>query len=368
MAGLNAVLTGWGFYVPPKVLTNEDVARLIVEARSRKQLPLGGDFETSDEWITSRTGIKERRNAEDGEYTSTMSTKASRLALERAGLEPRDVDAIIVATATPDYLFPSTAALVQAQLGAPRAAAFDVSAACTGFIYGLSVARGFITSGTARTVLVIGAETLSRFMDYTDRGTCVLFGDGAGAVVIEASNASVGIESTVMHTDGTKSEALYLPGGGSRHPASADSSQNGMHYLKMSGGEVFKIAVTSMAEAAEEAIRDAGLRLEDIDVLVPHQANVRIIDGVARRLKLDPAKVFVNVHRYGNTSAASIPIALCEAVEQGRLHRGDRVLVVAFGAGFTWGAAVLEWFGAAAHRDEGLVGRIQRQIEELVSR
>lgn len=368
MAGLNAVITGWGFYVPPTILTNDDVVALIVGARRRAELPLGDKYETSDEWITSRTGIKERRKAEDGEFTSTMSTKAARLALERAGLMPRDVDAVIVATATPDYLFPSSAALVQAQLGASRAAAFDISAACTGFIYGLSVARGFITSGTSRTVVVIGAETLTRFLDYTDRGTCVLFGDGAGAVVVEASNASVGIESTVMRTDGTKGELLYLPGGGSRHPASDDSSRNGLHYLKMSGGEVFKLAVTSMADAAEQAIVQAGLRLEDIDLFVPHQANIRIIDGVAKRLRLDTQKVFVNVQRYGNTSAASVPIALCEAVEQGRLRRGDKVLVVAFGAGFTWGAAVLEWFGPVAGREIGLVGRIQRQLEELVSR
>ena len=369
MAGLNAVITGWGFYVPPRVVSNDELARIVVEARKHAQLPLGAEFATGDQWITEHTGIKERRYAEDGEYTSTMSAKAGRRALDRAGLSPRDVDAIIVATATPDYLFPSTAALVQSQLGATRASAFDVSAACTGFIYGLSVARGFIISGTARTVLVIGAETLSRFLDFTDRGTCILFADGAGAVVVEASNASVGIESTVMRADGDKAEMLYLPGGGARNPASPDSKQNGLHYLKMEGGEVFKLAVTNMAQAAEQAIADAGLRQEDIDLFLPHQANLRIINAIAKRLRLDPDKVFVNIQKYGNTSAASIPIALCEAEEQGRLHRGDKLLVVAFGAGFTWGAAVVEWFGPVdAYRRQGLVGRLQRQLEELVSR
>lgn len=350
MAGLNAVITGWGFYVPPKVLTNADLEKMV---------------ETSDTWITERTGIKERHIAGEGEFTSTMSTKAARRALEKAGLAPRDVDAIVVATATPDYLFPSTAALVQDQLGATRAAAFDLSAACTGFIYGLSVARGLITSGTAKTVLVIGAETLSRFLDYKDRATCVLFGDGAGAVVVEASNASVGIESTVMRTDGSKGELLYIPGGGSRHPAADDSKKNGLHYIKMAGNEVFRLAVTNMAEAADQAIREAGLRQEDIDLFVPHQANVRIIDAVARRLKLDPSKVFVNIQRYGNTSAASVPIALCEAAEQGKVNRGNKILMVAFGAGFTWGAAVVEWFGPVdGRRQESLVGRLQRQIEQ----
>jgi len=352
MARLNAVITGWGFYVPPKVLTNTELEKLV---------------DTSDAWITERTGIKERRIAGEGEFTSTMAAKAARRALEKAALSPRDVDAIIVATATPDYLFPATACLVQDQIGAPRAAAFDIEAACTGFISGLAVARGLVISGTAQTVLVIGAETLSRFLDWKDRTTCVLFGDGAGAVVVEGSNASVGIESTILRGDGSKGELLMVPGGGARHPSSRDSSQNGMHYIKMAGTEVFKLAVTNMSSAAELAIADAGLRQEDIDLLIPHQANVRIIDAVAKRLRLDSSKVFVNIQKYGNTSAASIPIALCEAVEQGRVKRGDRLLFVAFGAGFTWGAAVTEWFGTVEGRKETLVGRVRRQLEEIVS-
>jgi 3-oxoacyl-[acyl-carrier-protein] synthase-3 len=339
---------------------------MVLDARTRANLPLGREHETSDEWITKNTGIKERRIAGEGEFTSTMATKAARRALEKAHLPPREVDAIVVATATPDYLFPATACLVQAQIGAPRAAAFDVEAACTGFLSGLAIARGLIVSGAAETVLVIGAETLSRFIDWTDRGTCILFADGAGAAVIEASNASAGIESTILRGDGSEAHLLMVPGGGARHPAS-DGASNGMHYIRMQGHEVFKLAVRNMSHAAELAIEEAGLRLEDIDLFIPHQANIRIIDAVASRLRLDPKKVFVNIDRYGNTSAASIPIALCEAVEQGRVKRGDRLLFVAFGAGFTWGAAVTEWFGAVdSHRQRSLVGRVRRQLEEIV--
>jgi 3-oxoacyl-[acyl-carrier-protein] synthase-3 len=367
MARLNAVITGWGFYVPPKVLTNADVARMVVDARARANLPTGPQYETSDEWITKNTGIKERRIASDGEVTSTMATKAAKRALEKAHISARDVDAIVVATATPDYLFPATACLVQAQIGAPRAAAFDVEAACTGFLSGLAIARGLIVSGASETVLVIGAETLSRFIDWSDRGTCILFADGAGAAVVEASNASAGIESTILRGDGSEAHLLLVPGGGARHPASDGSSKNGMHFIRMDGPSVFKLAVRHMAHAAVQAIEEAGLRLEDIDLFIPHQANIRIIDAVANRLRLDPKKVFVNIDKYGNTSAASIPIALCEAVEQGRVKRGDRLLFVAFGAGFTWGAAVTEWFGAVEGRQRSLVGRMRRQIEEIVS-
>lgn len=366
MAGLNAVITGWGFHVPSRVVTNDDLEQLVVEARKRAQLSLDPERDlTSDAWITQRTGIKQRYFAGEDEHTSTMSTRAARRALEKAGLSPKDVDFIIVATASPDFLFPSTASLVQHQLGATRAAGVDIEAACTGFLYGLAMARGLIVAGTAKIVLVIGAETLSRFIDFTDRGTCILFGDGAGAVVVEASNASVGIESAVLRTDGSKGDLLYVPGGGARQPASEDSSKNGLHYIKMDGRKTFELAGPMMAEAAQLAIRDAGLRLEDIDLLIPHQANVRIIEYVAKRLKLDPSKCFVNIQRYGNTSAASIPIALCEAVEQGRVERGAKLLFVAFGAGFTWGAAVVEWFGPVdGRRQESLVGRLQRQIEQ----
>lgn len=354
MAGLNAVITGWGFYAPAKVLTNADLERMV---------------DTNDAWITDRTGIKERRIASEGETTSTMGAKAARRALDRAELSGKDLDAIIVATMTPDHLIPSTACLIQSQLGATRAAVFDIGAACTGFIYGLAVARALIIAGTAKTILLVGAETMSRFIDYTDRETCVLFGDGAGAVIIEASNAGVGIESTVLRGDGTKHELLMIPGGGAKHPPSREGSRDGQYYVKMPDGrEVFKMAVTNMAAAAEQAIAEAGLRLQDISLLVPHQANTRIIDAVAKRLHLDPAKVFVNIQKYGNTTAASIPIALSEAADQGRMRRGDKILFVAFGAGMTWGAAVAEWFGPVdAYRKRGLVGRLQAQLEDLVT-
>ncbi len=358
MAGLNAVITGWGMYVPPQVLRNADLEKMV---------------DTSDEWITKNTGIKERRIAGDNESTSTMGAKAGRKALERAGLSPRDVDAVICATMTPDHYIPATACLIQAELGASRAMAFDLEAACTGFLYGLAVARGLIVSGAAKTVLLIGAETMSRFIDWTDRGTCILFGDGAGAVVIEASNASVGIESTVLRGDGSKAELLWIPGGGAKHPRSQNGDKPDSYFVKMDGPAVFKLAIRTMAQVAEQAIAEAGLRLDDIALLIPHQANTRIIDGVAKQLGIDPAKAFVNIQKYGNTTAASIPLALCEAAEQGRMKRGDKILFVAFGAGMTWGASVLEWFGPVdAYRKQSLVGRLQRElearIEEIVNR
>jgi len=349
MPAPHAVITGWGFYVPPKVLTNADLEKMVG---------------TTDAWIVERTGIRERRIVGDDEATVSMATKAARQALERAGRSGRDLDAIIVGTTTPDHLLPTAAALVQAALGAMRAAIFDLGAACAGFIYGLAVARGLIAAGTARTILVIGAETISRYVDWTDRATCVLFGDGAGAVIVEASETEVGIRSTVLRGDGTKSEILTVLGGGSKHPPSPESLRDGMHYIRMQGNEVFKIAVPSMARAAEDALAQAGLRLADVDLLVPHQANVRIIDAVARRLGLDASKVFVNIHRYGNTSAASIPIALCEAVDEGRVRRGDTLVFAAFGGGMTWAAAVVHWTAAAPKRSVGLVDR----VKELVAR
>ena len=328
MSGSNAVITGWGYYVPERVLTNHDLERMVG---------------TSDEWIVERTGIRERRIVADDETTSTMATRAARQALERAAIAGRDLDVIIVATTTPDYLLPTAAALVQEQLGADRAGIFDLGAACAGFIYGRAVARGLIAAGTAERVLVVGAETISRYVDWTDRATCILFGDGAGAVVVEASAAGVGIASTVLHGDGSKHEHLTVLGGGSKHPPTADSVRDGLHFIRMEGNEVFKLAVPAMASAATEAIARAGLRIADIDLLVPHQANLRIIEAVAKRLHLDPEKVFVNIQRYGNTSAASIPIALCEAVAAGRVRRGDHLVFAAFGGGMTWGAAVVEW-------------------------
>src|SRR3989449_1138973 len=350
----NAVITGWGFYAPSRVLTNADLERIV---------------DTSDEWITSRTGIKERRIASDGETTSTMSIRAARQALEKAHLRGQDVQLVIVGTASPDYLFPATACLVQAEIGATRAGAFDVEAACTSFISALAIARGMIVSGAIDNALVIGAETLSRFLNFKDRTTCVLFGDGAGAVVVEASNASVGIESVVLHSEGSKGEMLMIRAGGAKVPATQQTLEQGQHFITMEGGEVFKLAVKSMADAAEEALREAGVTLDDIALMIPHQANVRIIEGVAKRLHFPMERVFVNIQRYGNTSAASIPIAIAEAEAQGRLRRGDKVLLVAFGGGFTWGASVLEWFGAHdGVRPPGPLERARDAIEDVVER
>jgi len=350
----NALITGWGFYAPSRVMTNAELERIV---------------DTSDEWITSRTGIKERRIASDEETTSLMSVRAGRAALEKARLRPQDVQLVIVGTCSPDYLFPATACLVQTELGATKAGAFDVEAACTSFITALAIARGMIVSGAVQNALVIGAERLSRLINWKDRTTCVLFGDGAGAAVLEASNASVGIESTVLHGDGSKGELLMVPAGATKRPASAETIERGLHFITMAGGEVFKLAVKAMADAAEEAIAEAGLSLDDIDILIPHQANLRIIDGVAKRLRFPPEKVFVNIQRYGNTSAASIPIAICEAESSGRLRRGDKVLLVAFGGGFTWGASVLEWYGAHdGVRPLSPFERAGRALEEVVER
>lgn len=356
MAKQNAVVTGYGFYAPPRRVSNDDLRAMGVD--------------TSDEWITTRTGIKERRFAGEGEGTATMATKAARIALERARLRPQDVDLIIVGTCSPDYLFPATACLVQTALGADRAGAFDVEAACTSFVSGLAIANGMILAGTVRNAVVIGAECLSRLLDLKDRTTCVLFGDGAGAVVLEASNASVGIESTVLHSDGSKGSLLWVEGGGSRVPATMETVAAGKHYVRMDGSATMKLAVKSMADAAEEAIADAELTPDDIDIVIPHQANLRIIDAVVKRLHFPPEKVFINLEKYGNTSAASIPIAIAEAAESGRLRKGDRVLLCAFGAGFTWGAAVLEWWGVPIpdRREKTVVERAARAVEDLVDK
>src|SRR5437773_5656709 len=350
----NAVITGWGFYAPSRVVTNFDLEKIV---------------ETSDEWITSRTGIKERRFVTDGETTSSMSVRAGRAALERAHLRPQDVQLIIVGTCSPDYLFPATACIVQSELGATHAGAFDVEAACTSFVTALGVARGMISAGTVQNVLVIGAETLSRLLNFKDRTTCVLFGDGAGAVVVEASNASVGVESVVLHSEGSKGDLLMVRAGASRVPATKETVEQGQHFITMQGGEVFKLAVKSMADAAEEALREAGLGLDDIAIMIPHQANLRIIDGIAKRLHFPMEKVFVNIQRYGNTSAASIPIAIAEAAHQGRLRRGDKVLLVAFGGGFTWGSSVLVWFGAHdGSRPQSALVRARDPLEVAVDR
>ena len=318
---------GLGFYVPRRVMTNAELEKMV---------------ETSDEWIRTRTGISERRIAAEGENTSDLALKAAQVALEDAKLKPTDLGLILVATMTPDMPCPSTACILQAKLGAPQAAAIDVAAACSGFLYGLVMGQQFVAGGTHKHVLVVGAEVLSRVVDWTDRGTCVLFGDGAGAAVI-GPTARGQILSSVLGSDGTKADLLKVPGGGVAQPASNESVAARAHFLKMNGGEVFKHAVRGMADAAHEAIRRAGLQPEQIACVVPHQANIRIIEAVVNRADIPLEKVFLNVDRYGNMSAASTIVALCEAVQSGRIKKGDYVLLVVFGAGLTWGAAVLQW-------------------------
>lgn len=317
-----------GSYVPEKVVTNADLEKTV---------------ETTDEWITTRTGIKERRIAAADEFTSDLATKAARKAMERAGVTPEQIDLIIVATITPDYLFPSTACLVQQKLGAHRAAAFDLEAACSGFIYAMEIGQQFIISHTYDTVLVIGAEKLSSIVNWTDRNTCVLFGDGAGAAILQNRPGTHGLLSVTMGADGTKADLLSMPGGGSRHPATAQSVSDRLHYLRMDGKETFKSAVNAMLTAAQEALRRSDLDISRIKCVIPHQANRRIIEAVGERLGVTPEQVFINLDKYGNTSAASVAIAFDEAVHSGRIQRGDLILIVAFGAGLTWGAAVIEW-------------------------
>jgi 3-oxoacyl-[acyl-carrier-protein] synthase-3 len=323
-----AHVAGWGKYIPQRVLTNDDLSRMV---------------DTSDAWIVARTGIRERRIAGEEETTATMAVQAARQALEVARIGPEKVDLIIVATATPDYFFPSTACLVQKALGANRAAAFDLAAGCTGFVYALGVAAAMVESGAVQTVLVIGAETLSRITDWADRNTCVLFGDGAGAVVLRAGPDGGGILATVLGADGSGGDLLILPGGGSRHPASHRTVAERMHFIRMQGRDVFRFAVRVVPTVTRQALERSGLSLDDVALFIPHQANGRIIESVVRDVKLPPGKVYSNLERYGNTSAASIPIALCEAVEKERLKPGDVVVCVGFGAGLTWGATVLRW-------------------------
>jgi 3-oxoacyl-[acyl-carrier-protein] synthase III len=317
-----------GAYVPEKVLTNADLEKMV---------------ETSDEWIRSRTGIEQRRVAAADEFTSDIATKAAKIALQRANVSPEQIDLIIVATITPDMPFPSTACLVQQKLGAVRAAAFDIEAACSGFIFALEIGQQFIMSRTYNTVLVIGAEKLSSIINWQDRNTCVLFGDGAGAAVLQNRPNTHGLLTACMGSDGTRADLLAMPGGGSRCPATVDSVSKGMHFLRMDGKETFKNAVNAMLTAAREALRRCELDISQIKLIIPHQANRRIIDAVAERLDAKPEQVFVNLHKYGNTSAASVAIALDEAVQEGKIQRGDLILLVVFGAGLTWGAAVIEW-------------------------
>jgi 3-oxoacyl-[acyl-carrier-protein] synthase III len=326
--GRTCSISGVGSYVPARILSNADLERMV---------------DTSDDWITSRTGIKERRIAAKNEFTSDLAAHAALRAMFRAGVTAEQIDLIIVATITPDMPFPSTACLVQRKIGAHRAAAFDLEAACSGFIYGLEVAQQFITSRTYDTVLVIGAEKLSSIVDWKDRNTCVVFGDGAGAAVLQNRPNAHGLLTAVMGADGRKANLLFMAGGGSRCPATAESVASGMHYLRMEGRETFKNAVQAMQTAAEEALRRCEIDISRIKCIIPHQANRRIIDAVVERLGAKPEQLFVNLHKYGNTSAASVAIALDEAVASGRVQRGDLILMVVFGAGLTWGAAVIEW-------------------------
>lgn len=322
-----SLIKGVGHAVPPRVLTNADLEALV---------------ETDNEWIVQRTGIRERRIADENTATSDIALAAARAALANAGVAPGDLDLIIVATVTPDHAFPATACLIQRELEAWGAAAFDLEAACTGFIYGLSIADQFIRTGTYRTVLVVAADILSKITDYTDRNTCILFGDGAGAAVLQGGEEP-GLLALEIGADGRGGELLVQPAGGSRTPASAETVASRQHFIKMAGREVFKFAVKIMEESSLRVLEQAGLGPDDVDVLVPHQANLRIIDSACKRLGINQGKVLVNLDRYGNMSAASIPVALSEASALGKIKPGDNVLLVGFGGGLTWGAAAIQW-------------------------
>lgn len=328
MSSLNAVITGTGMSVPDKVLTNHDLEKMV---------------DTSDEWITTRTGISERRVAAAGEPLSLFAIEASRSAIEAAGLQPEQIDLILLATVTPDMPIPATACTLQHELGCGKVPAFDMQAGCSGFIYALAVARQFLLSDCFRNVLVVGGELLSKYVDWKDRTTCVLFADGAGAVVLSAGEAPRGVLSAVMHTDGSMVDFIRREGGGSLHPPSAEMFEQGLHYIRMRGNETFKMAVRSMEEACREVLDEAGLKPSDVNWLIPHQANQRIISAVGHRLGIPEERCYVNIDRYGNTSAASIPIALDEAVRGGKIATGDIILMTAFGAGLTWAAAVVRW-------------------------
>ncbi|MEO7118788.1 MAG: beta-ketoacyl-ACP synthase III [Candidatus Limnocylindrales bacterium] len=322
-------ITGWGRYAPERVLTNADLEKFV---------------DTTDEWIVSRTGIRERRVAAPHETTATLAAIAGKRAIAVAGLEPDDIDLILVGTLTPDYWMPATAVLVKEAIGNTRAVAFDVMAACSGFVYGYATADAFIRSGQYQNVLVIGAELLTRFLDFTDRNTCILFGDGAGAIVVSASDEEGGgMQGMELTTDPDGAYMIWLPSGGSKSPPSSATIRHGEHYVRMEGRETYRYATKTLATSALKAIERAGWQPGDVDLFIPHQANVRIIESVAKGLGLPMEKMFVNVDKYGNTSAASVPIALAEAVDSGRVKIGDKIVFVAFGAGFTSGAAAVEW-------------------------
>jgi 3-oxoacyl-[acyl-carrier-protein] synthase-3 len=323
-----AHIVGWGMAVPERVMTNDDLARLV---------------DTSDEWIVTRTGIRERRIAGPRETTGSLAIAAANQALECADMTGQEVDMIIVATSTPEHLFPSTASLVQDAIGASRAGAFDLSAACSGFIYALGVGATMVKCGGYKTVLVIGSDTLSRVLNWQDRGTCVLFGDGAGAVLLSGSDLPGGVMSTTLRSDGSGADMLMIPAGGSKLPATSETVRDNLHTIRMDGRAVYRFATRVVVQSIREVVAEAGLELGQIDAIIPHQANGRIIEAAARGLELPEEKFIVNLDRYGNTSAASIPIALCEAVEDGRVKPNDHVVFAGFGGGLTWGASVIQW-------------------------
>jgi 3-oxoacyl-[acyl-carrier-protein] synthase-3 len=325
-----AHITGWGVAIPEIVLTNDEIAQMV---------------DTNDEWIQSRTGIKERRIAGAEESTASLAINASYKALESANISPADVDLIIVSTSSPEHLFPATAALVQDGIGAVKAGAFDLSAACTGFIYAMNMGAQAIKTGSIKTALVIGSETLSRLTNWEDRNTCILFGDGAGAFVLQASDKPGGVLSAVMRADGSGGDLLSVPAGGSKIPTSQQTVQDGLHYMQMNGREVFRFATRVMAQATREAASEASFQIESLDWIIPHQANRRIIISAARSLKIPLDKFVINVEKFGNTSTASIPLATIEALQDGRIQPGDKIVFVGFGAGLTWGALAVEWTG-----------------------
>ncbi|MCP4253709.1 MAG: ketoacyl-ACP synthase III [Candidatus Scalindua sp.] len=326
--GYKASITGVGAFLPEKVLTNDDLSKML---------------DTTDEWITKRTGIRERRIVENGVAASDLAVEASLRALDDANVLPTEVDLIITSTITPDCLFPSTSCYIQEKIGARNAGSFDLLAACAGFVYALSVAKSFVASGAMKTVLVVGAECMSKITDYTDRSTCILFGDGAGAVVVQQGNGGREIVSTHLGSDGSQAEILRLPAGGSKLPASRETVESGLHYIKLRGKEVFRQAIINLVDVVTKAAADNNMQVEEFDMVIPHQSNIRIIEAAMERLGLPMEKAYVNIDRYGNTSSASIPIAIDE-IEKGQLlNPGDTVILVAFGGGLTWGSSVIEW-------------------------
>ena len=323
-----ASITGIGSFLPPKILSNDDLLKMV---------------DTSDEWITKRTGIKERRIVDNGTATSDLAVEASLRALDDAKVLPSEIDLIVTSTITPDCLFPSTSCFIQEKLGAKKAGAFDILAACAGFIYALSIAKNFVISGTRNTVLVVGAECLSKVTDYTDRSTCILFGDGAGAAVVQKSNGKREIITTLLGADGSQADLLMLPAGGSRLPASHETVNSRSHYIKLKGKGLFKLAVNNMVDVILKTVKNNNMSLEDIDMIIPHQSNIRIIEAALERLKMARDKAYINIDRFGNTSSASIPIAIDEIDKNNLLKSGSTVLLVAFGGGLTWSSSIIKW-------------------------